>query len=153
MTLFGAYDRELFANEGLFASEDCADAAVSIIADSDQRTRETGKALAAGMFPGCNVDVKALPEGTPIRCFTRLSAGDMHVGQSSSNRGYRRAHRQQSRKGSRKPTGRSFRRWKRCWRDASPAQPAPGTQHIAVSTFPLPSLPAKATTSSIFRAH
>ncbi|MGA3045673.1 MAG: histidine-type phosphatase [Terracidiphilus sp.] len=80
MTLFGAYDREMFAKEGLFASEDCGDAAkVSIIADSDQRTRETGKALAAGMFSGCNVDVKALPEGTPDPLFHSLGAGDMHV--------------------------------------------------------------------------
>jgi 4-phytase / acid phosphatase len=50
MTLFGTYDRELFAKEGLFASDGCADAKhVSIVADSDQRTRETGKALAAGI--------------------------------------------------------------------------------------------------------
>ncbi len=75
MTLFGAYDRELFAHEGLFTPEGCADAGlVSVIADSDQRTRETGKALAAGMFPGCKVDVKALPEGTPDPLFHSLEA-------------------------------------------------------------------------------
>src|SRR5580658_912756 len=45
MTLFGAYDRELLASEGLFSAQGCADAKqVSILADSDQRTRETGKA-------------------------------------------------------------------------------------------------------------
>jgi 4-phytase/acid phosphatase len=80
MTLFGAYDRELFANEGLFAARGCGEAAkVSVIADSDQRTRETGKALAAGMFPGCNVDVKALPEGTPDPLFHSLEAGVGHA--------------------------------------------------------------------------
>jgi 4-phytase/acid phosphatase len=33
-------------------------------ADSDQRTRETGKALAQGLMPGCNLPVQFLPEGT-----------------------------------------------------------------------------------------
>jgi 4-phytase/acid phosphatase len=64
MEVFGAYDRELLASQGLLSPEGCADAGyVRIVADSDQRTRETGKALAEGLFPGCNVQVKALPEG------------------------------------------------------------------------------------------
>jgi len=80
MTLFGAYDREMLAKEGLFASDGCGDASrVTIIADSDQRTRETGNALAAGMFPACNVDVKALPEGTPDPLFHSLEAGVGHA--------------------------------------------------------------------------
>ncbi|MGA2847607.1 MAG: histidine-type phosphatase [Terracidiphilus sp.] len=80
MTLFGAYDRELFATQGLFAPEGCDDAArVSIIADSDQRTRETGKSLAAGMFPGCKLEVRALPEGTPDPLFHSLEAGVGHA--------------------------------------------------------------------------
>lgn len=65
MTLFGAYDRAWLAQEGLLAPSGCEDAAhITILADSDQRTRETGKALAEGMLPGCTVDVHALPEGT-----------------------------------------------------------------------------------------
>ena len=49
MTLFGAYDRELLAAQGLLAPTGCADAEhIRIVADSDQRTRETGRALAAG---------------------------------------------------------------------------------------------------------
>jgi 4-phytase/acid phosphatase len=80
MTIFGAYDRELFAKEGLFGAQGCGDAAqVSVIADSDQRTRETGKALAAGMFPGCNVAIQAQPEGTPDPLFHSLEAGVGHV--------------------------------------------------------------------------
>lgn len=64
MELFGAYDRMQLSNEGLLASNGCSDAtSVTIYADSDQRTRETGKALAEGLFPGCNVPVRALPEG------------------------------------------------------------------------------------------
>jgi 4-phytase / acid phosphatase len=79
MTLFGAYDRALYAHEGLLASDGCIDAAhVSILADSDQRTRETGHALAAGMFSGCPIDVNALPEGMHDALFHTLSAGVGH---------------------------------------------------------------------------
>ena len=54
MTIFGAYYRSYFAQQGLFNAGGCADAAhVSFYSDSDQRTVETGKSLAAGMFPGC----------------------------------------------------------------------------------------------------
>ncbi len=64
MKLFGAYDRARFADEGLLSASGCDDAArVTILADSDQRTRETGKALAEGIFPGCNLEVHALAEG------------------------------------------------------------------------------------------
>ncbi len=76
MTLFGAYDRELLAAEGLLAPNGCADAEhIRIVADSDQRTRETGKALAAGLAPGCAIEVSALPEGTADPVFHPLSAG------------------------------------------------------------------------------
>lgn len=79
MTLFGSYDRALYAQQGLIASDGCGDAAhVSILADSDQRTRETGRALAAGMFPDCQIDVQALPEGTHDPIFHTLSAGVGH---------------------------------------------------------------------------
>jgi 4-phytase/acid phosphatase len=76
MTLFGTYDRAVLAQEGLLAAEGCADAGrVSIYADSDQRTRETATALAAGMLPTCRADVHALPEGTPDPLFHPLEAG------------------------------------------------------------------------------
>lgn len=76
MTLFGAYDRALLASQGLLAAEGCEDAAhIRIVADSDQRTRETGKAMAAGLAPGCNLPVAALPEGTPDPLFHPLEAG------------------------------------------------------------------------------
>jgi 4-phytase/acid phosphatase len=65
MMLFGSYDRARLAAAGLLAPAGCADVGqVTILADSDQRTRETGKAIAQGMFPGCAVDVHALPENT-----------------------------------------------------------------------------------------
>lgn len=76
MQLFGAYDRAWLAQQGLLAPSECADAAhATILADSDQRTRETGKALAEGMFPGCGLAVHALPEGTHDPLFHSMSAG------------------------------------------------------------------------------
>jgi len=65
MELFGSYDRLQLANEGLLSAKGCEDASsVTFYADSDQRTRETGKAVAEGLFPRCNVPVKSLPEGS-----------------------------------------------------------------------------------------
>ena len=79
MTLFGTYDREQLAAQGLVAKSGCDDAAhIRIVADSDQRTRETGKALAAGLAPGCSLAVTALPEGTPDPLFHSLEAGLGH---------------------------------------------------------------------------
>jgi len=79
MTLIGAYDRELLASQGLLAPSGCADAEhIRIVADSDQRTRETGKALAAGLAPGCAVEVAARPEGTADPLFHPLGAVVIH---------------------------------------------------------------------------
>jgi len=79
MTLFGAYDRELLAAQGLLAPSGCADTShIRIVADSDQRTRETGKALAAGIAPGCALEVSALPEGSADPLFHSLEAGVGH---------------------------------------------------------------------------
>ena len=62
--IFGAWDRKKFADQHLFAAAGCADTArVTIVADNDQRTRATGKDLAEGMFPGCRIAVRSLPDG------------------------------------------------------------------------------------------
>jgi 4-phytase/acid phosphatase len=83
MTLFGAYDREQLAAQGLLAPSGCADAPqIRIVADSDQRTRETGKALAAGLAPGCALEVTALPEGTHDPLFHSMGAGVGHLDKS-----------------------------------------------------------------------
>jgi hypothetical protein len=68
MTLFGRYYRAYLAQQGLLDADGCADATrVSFFADSDQRTAETGKSLAAGMFRGCasgqQPEQHTLPEG------------------------------------------------------------------------------------------
>jgi 4-phytase/acid phosphatase len=79
MKLFGAYDRTQWTSQGLLPAGGCEGAdRVSIYADSDQRTRESGKALAEGMFPGCAVAVHALPEGTPDALFHSMHAGGGH---------------------------------------------------------------------------
>ena len=65
MKLFGAYDRMELAKDGLLSRADAKmRTSVTFYADSDQRTRETGKALADGLFPGCHTNVQFLPEGT-----------------------------------------------------------------------------------------
>lgn len=80
MRIFGAYDRLLLSGEGLLSAAGCEDASrVTIYADSDQRTRETGKALAAGLFPGCAPAVKGLSEGAPDALFHTREAHAVSV--------------------------------------------------------------------------
>jgi 4-phytase/acid phosphatase len=79
MKLFGNWDRTKFAGEGLLAPSGCADAGhVTIVADTDQRTRETGKALSEGMFPDCNIEVHSRPDGVPDPLFSPRNAGVGH---------------------------------------------------------------------------
>ncbi len=85
MRLFGAYDRVQLSANGLLAPAGCADAAhVSFVADSDQRTRETARALAQGMFPGCDVPTVARPEGTPDALFHPTAANATAVDSTSA---------------------------------------------------------------------
>jgi len=75
MTLFGSYYRLHFAAAGLLHSTGCADAGhVYIRADAESRTRETGRALATGIMPGCSADVQTVSAGQdPL--FSPLRAG------------------------------------------------------------------------------
>ena len=84
MELFGAYDRLSLANRGLLSPNGCGDVPnVTFYADSNQRTRQTGEALAAGMFPGCNIAVSSLHEGENDPLFhpvtTKVDPGDSHL--------------------------------------------------------------------------
>jgi 4-phytase/acid phosphatase len=82
MKIFGAWDRVRLSGQGLFAPSGCDDAAhIAILADSDQRTRETGKALAEGMFPGCTIEVHAQAEGTVDPLYRVV--GGLHPGDSA----------------------------------------------------------------------
>jgi 4-phytase / acid phosphatase len=79
MTLFGKYYRAYFAENGLLQQSGCGDAAsVTFLADSDQRTVATGKALAEGILPGCDVAIHASAEGAHDPLFHSLSAGVGH---------------------------------------------------------------------------
>lgn len=72
---FGEFDRMELAKQGLLSQRGCEEASeVTFYADSDQRTRETGKAIAEGIFPGCHSDVQFLPEGTNDPLFHFLPA-------------------------------------------------------------------------------
>ncbi len=78
--LFGEWDRTKFSGEGLLAASGCSDARhVTILADTDQRTRETGRMLAEGIFPGCGIPVHAQPDGVTDPLFQPLKAGIAHV--------------------------------------------------------------------------
>jgi 4-phytase/acid phosphatase len=80
MKLFGAYDRAQFARAGLFTPSGCADAdGVYFWADTDERTIETGHALAEGMLPGCTVEVHSAPAGTRDPLFNPVAAGVGHA--------------------------------------------------------------------------
>jgi 4-phytase / acid phosphatase len=80
MTTFGGYYRSYFAQQGLLSPTGCGDSRyVSFYSDSDQRTVETGKSLAEGMFPGCPVSEQseqhALAGGQPDPLFHSVGAG------------------------------------------------------------------------------
>jgi len=70
MTQFGAYYRLRFSADRLLAANGCADArSIYIYADTDERTIETGRGLADGMFPGCGVEVHSQGAGTEDALF------------------------------------------------------------------------------------
>jgi len=75
MTQLGSYYRLYFAEAGLLHPTGCGDTGhVYIRADVESRTLETGRALAAGMMPGCSVDMQTVNGGDdPL--FSPLKAG------------------------------------------------------------------------------
>jgi 4-phytase/acid phosphatase len=56
--LVGGYYRAWLSKAGLFSAADCHDAArIYVRADAGQRTRETGRAFAESLLPGCAIPV------------------------------------------------------------------------------------------------
>lgn len=56
--LVGRWDRGMLAGRGLLPQTGCpAAGAVHVWADTDERTRETGRAFAQGLAPGCGITV------------------------------------------------------------------------------------------------
>jgi 4-phytase/acid phosphatase len=75
MELMGRYYRVLYGGRGLVQTDDCpAEGTVAGWADSDQRTRSSGAALLAGMYPRCRgVSVGSLENpATPDPLFRPL---------------------------------------------------------------------------------
>jgi 4-phytase/acid phosphatase len=71
----GGYYGERFAAERLIERAACSEPIAFIRADSDQRTLESARALAEGLFPDCPPKIHALREGTPDPLFDPIEAG------------------------------------------------------------------------------
>ena len=66
---FGSFDRASLAETGLIAADGCSDMSTTYIwTDTDERTMESGRALAEGLFPGCPpvVHSRAAGERDPL---------------------------------------------------------------------------------------
>jgi 4-phytase/acid phosphatase len=87
MKQFGSFDHASYAQEGLLRGGRCADAAETYIwADTDERTMESGRALAEGLFPGCPPEVHSLASGTSDPLFhpgRRLRMANAHVAKTA----------------------------------------------------------------------
>jgi 4-phytase/acid phosphatase len=76
MQLMGTYYREWLSGVHLLSPEGCGDVGrIYIHADSEQRTLETGRALAENLLPGCAVAVHSAPEGSRDPLFDPSAAG------------------------------------------------------------------------------
>jgi 4-phytase/acid phosphatase len=76
MKLMGAYYREWLSGERLLSQRGCGDVGrIYIHADAEQRTIETGRALAETLLPGCAVAVHWEPEGSRDPLFNPIEAG------------------------------------------------------------------------------
>jgi 4-phytase/acid phosphatase len=76
MLLMGTYYHEWLSAEGLLHQQGCADVSrVYIYADADQRTLETGRALAETLLPGCAVALHSQPPGSKDPLFDPLETG------------------------------------------------------------------------------
>jgi len=76
MQLMGTYYHEWLSREHLLQLQGCGDVGrIYIHADTDQRTIETGHALAETLLPGCTVDVHSVTEGGKDPLFDPIEAG------------------------------------------------------------------------------
>ena len=74
MQLMGTYYRDWLTREHLLNPGRCEDAGrIYIHADTDQRTLETGRALAESLLPGCAVPVHSAAEGSHDPLFNPAS--------------------------------------------------------------------------------
>jgi 4-phytase/acid phosphatase len=75
--LMGAYYGEWLTKEHLLDSQGCRDAGrVRIVADTSQRTLETGRALAESLMPGCGIAIQSQPEDQKDPLFSGAGTPD-----------------------------------------------------------------------------
>jgi len=75
--LMGAYYRDWLSGEHLIRRDGCQDAPhIYIRADKDQRTVETGRALAESIEPGCRISIHEQAEGESDLLFSGVGAPD-----------------------------------------------------------------------------
>ncbi|HVZ20882.1 MAG TPA: histidine-type phosphatase [Vicinamibacterales bacterium] len=87
MTLMGGYYGAWFERDGLFADDRCASAKrVYIWADTDQRTIETGRALAESIVRGCAIQVHSRAKGDNDPLFDPISAGAVRLDATTAAR-------------------------------------------------------------------
>ena len=77
MKLMGSYYHDWLTAERLFHAQGCQDAArIHIRPDTDQRTLETGRALAESLLPGCGIAVHTQPAGKSDPLFSGAGTPD-----------------------------------------------------------------------------
>jgi 4-phytase/acid phosphatase len=86
MTLMGGYYSDWLAREQLIDRQSCASASqIYIWADTDQRTLETGRALAEGLLPKCETRVHSF-NGKDDPLFDPIAAGVVKQDEGASDR-------------------------------------------------------------------
>jgi 4-phytase/acid phosphatase len=76
MRLMGAYDRAYFAKAGLMAGSGCAEAGRFYFwSDTTKRDVESGRELAAALFPNCPVEIHTVPQGEVDPLFDPIRIG------------------------------------------------------------------------------
>jgi 4-phytase/acid phosphatase len=86
MTLMGRYYREWLAREQVIDRTSCASTPhVYIWADTDQRTLETGRALAEGLLPSCKTSVHSF-DGKDDPLFDPIAAGLAKADEAANDR-------------------------------------------------------------------
>jgi 4-phytase / acid phosphatase len=86
----GSFDRRWLVGQGLIPHSRCP-AALSVIADSDERTIETARSWAANVAPGCKVAIAHQPQGTPDPLFHTVEQGQVRLDPKRAAESVRRA--------------------------------------------------------------
>lgn len=82
--LMGAYYGEWLTAEGLLNPRGCQDTSrITIVADTSQRTRATGRAFGESLIAGCKIDIQSQPGDQKDPLFSGLGAGALELSLSA----------------------------------------------------------------------